>query len=254
MNQPAIIPGAEPMSVAGGPVGVLVVHGFTGNCNSMRPVANAFAKAGYTVEMPLLPGHGTSVEDMLTTTWTDWYGAAKAAFDDLRGRCEKAFVVGLSMGGSLALALGMDHTDQSDLAGIVVMNPAVQYDEAMAKMVDDMLAVGETVSPGIGSDIAKEGVEEIAYEGTPLMPLKSLLAASSDFTGRVGDITAPMQVHTSDNDHVVQPADSAYLVDQATAPVEHFTYDRSYHVITLDHDADTVIERSLAFVAKLAEI
>ncbi len=57
MNQP--IPGAEPWSAAGGPLGVLVLHGFTGNPQSMRSLAEAFAAAGYTVELPLLPGHGT---------------------------------------------------------------------------------------------------------------------------------------------------------------------------------------------------
>ena len=75
-----IMPGADPWSAPGGPHGVLVLHGFTGNPQSMRPLAEALAKAGLTVDMPLLPGHGTAVEDMLPTRWEDWSSAADAAY------------------------------------------------------------------------------------------------------------------------------------------------------------------------------
>ena len=58
---------------------MLVLHGFTGSPQSMRPLAEAMAKAGFTVELPLLPGHGTSLDDMVPTRWADWSGAAEAA-------------------------------------------------------------------------------------------------------------------------------------------------------------------------------
>ncbi|MDQ3108151.1 MAG: hypothetical protein M3Q68_10155, partial [Actinomycetota bacterium] len=76
-----MIAGAEPFSASGGEHGVLVVHGFTGNPQSMRGLAQAFAAAGFTVELPLLPGHGTSVDDMLTTSWDDWSAAAEQSYD-----------------------------------------------------------------------------------------------------------------------------------------------------------------------------
>ena len=72
-----LMEGATPWSVEGGPVGALCLHGFTGNPTSMRPVAEAFAAAGFAVELPLLPGHGTTVEDMITTGWPDWTAAAE---------------------------------------------------------------------------------------------------------------------------------------------------------------------------------
>jgi carboxylesterase len=81
-----IMPGADPLSVEGGPNGVLVLHGFTGNPGSMRGIAEAMVEAGFTVEMPLLPGHGTSVEDMVDTGWDDWLAAAEAAYQRLAGR------------------------------------------------------------------------------------------------------------------------------------------------------------------------
>ena len=82
----AILPGAESWSHVGGPVGVLCLHGFTGNPTAVRPLADAFAAAGYSVELPRLPGHGTTIEDMQTTGFADWSAEAEAALQRLAGR------------------------------------------------------------------------------------------------------------------------------------------------------------------------
>src|SRR6202034_4158199 len=118
-----IIPGAEPFSQAGGPSGVLVLHGFTGNPSSMRPIADLAAAKGFTVELPRLPGHGTSVEDIMTTTWSDWAQTAEAAYDDLASRCERAAIVGLSMGGALTAYVA---ELRDSIAGCVFINPIVK--------------------------------------------------------------------------------------------------------------------------------
>ena len=84
-----IMSGAEPWSSEGGSHGALVLHGFTGNPQSMRPLAMALGNAGFTVDLPLLPGHGTSVADMIPTRWEDWSEAAEAAYQGLSARCDK---------------------------------------------------------------------------------------------------------------------------------------------------------------------
>src|ERR1700735_4269317 len=106
-----ILPGAEPFSTTGDGRGALVLHGFTGNPQSMRGLALALADAGLTVELPLLPGHGTDVADMVPTRWADWAAAADAAYAELASRCESVVVVGLSMGGTLSLWLGERHPE-----------------------------------------------------------------------------------------------------------------------------------------------
>src|SRR5580692_2929043 len=101
MSEHAILAGAEPFSSPGGPNGALVLHGFTGSPQSMRGLAEALAAAGFAVELPLLPGHGTSVEDMVTTGWADWSAAAEAAYEKLAANSDRVVVAGLSMGGTL---------------------------------------------------------------------------------------------------------------------------------------------------------
>lgn len=248
MSEYPIIPGAEPFSASGGPVGVLVLHGFTGNPSSMRPLADAFAAAGHTVELPRLPGHGTTVEDMLTTTWADWSGAAEDALADLRSRTDRQVVAGLSMGGSLTCWLATRHPE---LSGIICVNPAVAPQPDMLALVSDLIAAGQNTMDGIGSDVADPDVVESAYAQTPLPPLVSMFEVSEGIVAALGDIECPLLLFTSPEDHVVPPTDSDLLAGAVSGPVERVSCDRSYHVATIDFDRDLIVERSLEFVARV---
>ena len=240
-----IIPGAEPMSVEGGPVGVLVLHGFTGNPQSIRPLADAVAKAGHGVEMPLLSGHGTVIEDMLPTRWSDWAADAEAAYERLAARSERVVVAGLSMGGSLTCWLASRHPG---IAGIVCINPATKAAAEVREFIQGLVDAGEEIMPGIGSDVAKPDVVELAYQGTPLQPLLSLFDAANELGGAFSRITCPVLLFTSPEDHVVPPTDSDHLAESVSGPVTRVSCDRSYHVATIDHDAELIAERTLAFI------
>jgi len=243
-----LLPNAEPFSAAGGPNGVLVCHGFTGNPGSMRSLAQAFAAAGFTVELPLWPGHGTSVDDMIETSWDDWAGAAEAAYAELAGRCEKVVVAGLSMGGTLTCWLAARHPE---IAGIVLVNPAVEPPaDSFVEMIEGMAATGADRIPGIGSDIAM-GIPEGAYSETPLQPLLSLIAAERELAPRLGDIRCPVLLCTSPQDHVVPPSSSDFLAERVSGPVERVTLERSYHVATMDYDREEIEQRAIDFATKV---
>jgi carboxylesterase len=244
-----LMEGATPWSVEGGPLGALCLHGFTGNPTSMRPVAEAFAAAGFAVELPRLPGHGTTVDDMITTGWSDWTAAAEEAYQRLAARCDHVVVAGLSMGGSLTIWLATRHPE---IAGIVCINAATQpqADEVL-DMVRGMVAEGEDRIPGIGADIADPEVTESAYEAAPLVPLLSLMDGLAALQGDLGRVTCPVLIMTSPNDHVVEPASSDHLAAAVAGPVERITLERSYHVATLDYDGETVCQEAVAFAQKV---
>ena len=244
-----IIPGAEPWSADGtNGHGALVLHGFTGNCNSMRGLAEAFHAAGYSVELPLLPGHGTAIEDMLVTGWADWSAAAEEAYQRLAARVDKVVVAGLSMGGSLTCWLAVHHPE---IAGIVCVNPATQVNEDVRALVAGMVEAGETMMPGIGSDIADPDATESAYEGAPLAPLLSMFAAADEFGAQLAKIECPLLLFTSPEDHVVPPTDSDHLAASVSGPVERVTCERSYHVATLDYDKGIIEEDAVAFADRV---
>lgn len=247
-----VMPGCEPWSHrAGGRLGVLVVHGFTGTPASVRELAEAFAAGGYDVELPRLPGHGTTVEEMLTTSWSDWYGAVVAARAELAGRAAGVVHVGQSMGATLALRAALDHPDT---AAVVCINPLTRMrDEETLALLDDLLDDGIAVAPGEGSDIADPDSDDIAYPGTPLAPLKSLLLDGvAPITDRFGELTMPLRLFTSRQDHVVEPADSEHLAAAYGGPVEHTWLEHSYHVATRDYDRRLIVDESLGFLARIA--
>jgi len=250
----AIIPGCEPFSHTGETsTGVLVVHGFTGNPSSMTSQAQVMAAAGHHVEQPRLPGHGTSLDDMLTTDWSDWSGEAAAAYDRLAARVDKIVVMGLSMGGTLTLWTGLERQGDGKLAGLICVNPATQPqpDEVMA-MIKEMVDDGTEVMPGIGSDIADPDVTEIAYEGTPARQLISLVEDGvAPITDRYGELTVPLLLFSSTDDHVVPPENSAHLAATYGGEVDLIELTRSFHVATQDFDRDLINERSVAFVETL---
>ena len=250
MTEP-LLPGAEPWSAAGGPAGALCLHGFTGNPSSMRGLAEAFAAAGFSVELPRLPGHGTTVEEMKGTRWADWTAEVEAAYQRLAARTERVVVAGLSMGGSLSLWTALHHPD---VAGLVLVNPATmpQPSEVM-EMVHGMLDEGVDHMPGIGADIADPDVTESAYAETPLRPLASLVEDGlAQMADRYGELTRPLLLLTSPQDHVVDPGNGNYLAETYGGPVERISLERSYHVATLDYDKDLIIAAALGFAHRVA--
>ena len=242
------MPGAEPWSAKGGPNGALVIHGFTGNPQSMRPLAEAFAAAGFTVELPLLPGHGTAIEDMVPTRWSDYSATAEKAYSDLAARCDKVVVAGLSMGGTLTAWLAAHHPE---IAGIVLVNAMVDPPDPSLKDVLTGMLDGGPIMPGIGSDIADPDVKEAAYDGAPIEPLLSLFDAVNELYPKLGDIRCPVLIFTSRQDHVVVPTNSDVIAEKVSGPVERVFLERSYHVATLDWDAPVIEERVVAFADKV---
>jgi len=228
--------------------GVLVLHGFTGQPMSVAGLARAFAAAGFDVEMPTLPGHGTRIEDMIPTRWADWVGEAQAAYDRLAARVDRVVVAALSMGGGLACRLAVDHPE---IAGLVLVNPIAEPPgEALFDILRLSLEQGIEVTSGIGSDIARPGVTEAAYDGSPLAPALSMYEGVRELAPRLPEITCPVLLFTSPQDHVVPPSNSDFLARAVSGPVERVSCERSYHVATLDWDRDLIEERAVAFALR----
>ena len=249
MTSLPLLPGAEPFSVDAGPIGVLLSHGFTGMPSSMRPWADRIAAAGYTVRLPLLPGHGTSWQDMNTTHWTDWYATVEASFTELSRRCEQVFVCGLSMGGTLVTKLAEDHG--RDVAGVVLVNPSYgtrRFDTRLARFIAPVL----TSRPGIGSDIKAGGVEG-GYDRVPLKAFVSLQKLWDVVAADLGRVSAPVRLFTSREDHVVDSLSAQLLHERATGTtIEQTWLENSYHVATLDNDAEQIFNGTLRFIDGLS--
>jgi esterase/lipase len=241
-----VMPGAEPFDLPGGPVGVLLCHGFTGTPQSMRGWGEHLAAAGFTVRCPLLPGHGTRWQDANASTEDDWYGELSAALDDLRARCTAVVVAGLSMGGTLALRLAERRPD--DVDALVLVNPSLLTERRDAKLLPLLAKLTPAWAP-IASDIKKPGSTELAYPRLPTRAAVALRRLWAAVRADLGTVRAPLLVFRSVTDHVVEPASTRLLLAEvgSTNTTEVLLHE-SWHVATLDNDAPMIFERSVEWI------
>ncbi|MEU1265132.1 alpha/beta fold hydrolase [Streptomyces cellulosae] len=245
-----LLPGAEPFRHEGGETAVLLCHGFTGSPQSMRPWAEHLAGRGLTVSLPLLPGHGTRWEDLGVTGWQDWYAEVDRELRLLRDRSARVFVAGLSMGGALALRLAARHGDA--VSGVMVVNPANRVHGVAAHALP-VLRHLVPATKGIASDIAKPVIRELGYDRVPLHAAHSLRNFFRLVDRELPQVTQPLLLMRSPQDHVVPPADSARILSRvSSADVTEVLLEQSYHVATLDHDAELIFRESTAFIGQLA--
>jgi carboxylesterase len=237
---------AEPLAADGGPVGVALCHGLTGMPGSMRPWGEALAAEGFSIRVPLLPGHGTRWQDANQVSWQDWYAELERSVDELRARCERVFVMGLSMGGTLVLRLAEQRG--SDIAGVVALNASLFTTRKDAKLLPLARLLVPSFPP-VGNDINKAGAVEPAYDRLPTKAAYQLSKLWALTNADLGRITQPLLVLTSRHDHVVEPENSERLMAGAgSADKRQVWLEESFHVATLDNDFPTIVTESLAFV------
>jgi esterase/lipase len=243
-----VMPGAEPFSFSGedgpdGRTGVLLVHGFTGTPMSMRPWGEHLAAEGFAVRCPLLPGHGTRWEDCNASTHDQWTTAVERAFDELAAECDRVFVAGLSMGGTLATRLAEVRPD--DVAGLVLVNPALLTQRIDARLLPFLARITPSWAP-IAGDVKKPGVTELAYPKLPTRAMMQLRALWALTRADLGKVTAPTIVFHSVEDHVVEPINSTILLaGLGSTDTTEVLLEDSYHVATLDNDAPTIFSGSV---------
>jgi carboxylesterase len=246
----SVHPDAQPYAGGSGPSGVLLCHGFTGSTQSMIRWARHLEAAGFQVLLPRLPGHGTSWQELNQTTWVDWYDCVADAFATLQARCEQVFLAGLSMGAALALRLAEQHGPR--VSGLTLVNPVINITDPRMRILP-ILRVLPSLA-GITNDIAKPDQVELGYDRLPLRALYSQTFLWADVRRNLDRVDQPLLVYRAIHDHVVD-ASSVRLI-KAGVRSDDQTYielQRSYHVATLDYDADDIFEGSVAFFRRLTK-
>lgn len=243
-----ILPGAEPFSADGDDVAVLLVHGFTGSPQSLRDWAEHHAAAGHTVRLPRLPGHGTTWQELNVTRWQDWYACVERELLDLAAG-HRVVVAGMSLGGGLAVRLAQTHP--ALVEGLVLVNPAISSEDRRLALLPVLRHLVPSF-PAIGNDIRLEGPQELAYPRTPLHAAWSVTRFFEVVRADLAAVQAPVLLFRSAVDHVVPASSSAALLAGiSSADATEVVLEDSYHVATLDHDAQRIREDSLTFVRRV---
>lgn len=245
-------------------LGVLLLHGLTGSSAEMAPVAEVLV-GRFPLWVARIAGHETSVGELARTSWTDWYASALAGADALLTVTPRIVVVGLSMGAMLTVRLAIERREA--VVGIALLSPAIALGRPWlrrlgaglralaaldARLPPVQRALARLVMTKGGSDIADLEVRSThpGYRQVPLRALLSLMQLQRQAWDAAPAITQPALVIHAANDHTC-PLDAARRLFERLGSRDKrmVVLDRSFHVVTVDHDRAQVLAELDAFLA-----
>ena len=234
-----------------GHIGVVLVHGFTGSPAAMRPWAEFLNARGYSVRVPLLPGHGTKPSDLNEVQWPEWPAKVKAEIAELQKQCSQVFVAGLSMGGGTTLHVAAELGDE--LSGIILVNPMIHVrgiSPTLAFAISRVVKFGKSV----GNDIKRKGVTEYSYDKMPYRGIHQLLTMLQLTRAALPLVKVPMQLFHSVDDHTLPVSNTEIIMREVgSTNKSRIELLNSFHVATLDHDSELIFANSLTFIEGLSK-
>src|SRR5688572_28523760 len=246
-----ILEGAEAFTFGSGRTGVLLIHGFTGSPQSMRPLGQYLGDKGLSISGVRLPGHGTTWQDLNSRTADEWIETVDRALDEMVAANDEVFLVGLSGGGTLALDRAAHRPD--DVAGLVTLAGFVDSKDPLRFVAPFVRHIIKSL-PGVGNDICDPDSRELCYDRLPTSAAYAMLRLAQRTKAALPRVTSPILVMHSRNDHTVHPGIADFIMEGvASTDKEVVWFERSYHVITLDHDRDEVYRRAFEFIAQRAK-
>lgn len=259
---PRLIPTAEPFFFPGGPTGCLLIHGFTGSPKEMRWMGEYLSAEGYTVAGIRLAGHATRPEDLLRTRWQDWLASVEDGWHLLNSALaytpatqRRIFVMGLSMGGVLALLFGSQrYAKRCPVAGVVAMSTLFEMPKdwrlpyiRLFSLLQPEVAKGPP--DWHNSDAAQDHVDYPAYPTRSIIQLRELLA---EMRSALPQVLVPTLLIHSREDTSATPENMDKIYQQLGTPNKQKLWvENSGHVITREPERQTVFQAAAAFMERL---
>ena len=225
-----------------GPVGILLIHGYTGSAAETRGMGVYLAERDFTVRCPLLSGHGTHPEDLTRISWQAWAGQVESALHDLQGRCETVFVGGLSLGSLLTLWLGAQHPE---IAGLIPMAPAIRVQQRLMPLSLPLRylfkynPLGPIGDDDLGDPRAAE--RSWCYDETPMWGAGEVYLLQRKVLRALPQIRQPILIFQGRRDAHLHPLAAQELYDAVASTDRTLVWlENSGHNLLIDGERDSV--------------
>lgn len=248
---PAASEGEGGESAPKAPLGVLVLHGFTSDIHCVDPLVAPLDRLGLPYRFPILRGHGTHYRDMVGTTARDWYEDAENALLDLAGEVVRVVVVGLSMGGLVALELAARHRDI--VGGVVTVAAALRFQDPLAGLAPFLSKVVHFwPSPNAYNDPELRRRENRNYPKFATDAFASLYAYSREIPNLLSFVKAPILVLHSKRDQVIAPRSAEIIHEKVSSKDRSLIwFERSGHEMLLDCEREAVVTTIMEFIERI---
>ena len=229
-----------------GPIGALLFHGFTATTAEVRPLAENLRSLGFSVSAPLLPGHGTSAQDLNQTKWQEWIEAGEKAYQELAARCEQVFIGGESAGAMVSLFLASRHPE---IKVILLFSPAMKIRLNWLGELKLHLAAAL-----VGFTDKEDPYSHDNWQGYPLNPLRGVLQLKKlqrEVKKRLPNIHQPIQIIQGRHDKTIDLCSGEIILKHiGSADKEFYWMENSTHVVLLDDEMDLIMQRTRTFLEK----
>ncbi|MCK4797461.1 MAG: alpha/beta fold hydrolase [Spirochaetes bacterium] len=241
---------AKPISFkSNSDIGILLIHGFTSTTSSVFYVGEKLYKAGFNVEAPSLSGHGTTWQELNKVKYQDWINDVETAFENLKKRASRIFVVGFSMGGTLALYLAENYPE---FLGIILINHALFLKKDWRLPFLPIMRFFLPYDKAVAGDIKDPAVKEMAYKKSPLQAAYQFMKLIKLVKSNLSRVTQPTLIFKSIEDHTLPIVNAHYTCDKISSQVKEIIWlKNSYHVAPLDYDKDIICEKSIEFIKSM---
>ena len=242
----AAIDQVQPFAFDRGPLGCVLLHGFTSAPKEMRSLGDYLAARDMTVRGVRYAGHGTSPQDLERTTWPDWVASAQTAVEELRRRCARVWSIGLSLGGLISLYLAEQH----QVDGVCAIAPAIFPPDrrmALARLLTPF-------KPYTRKDLAdlqdpQALAEHADYELFPTRAVAELHALMTRTRRHLRQIDAPLLLVFARHDRVVSLNTLDYIWPRvSTTDKQQIILERGGHIVTEDYDKETAFAAIYQFL------
>lgn len=248
-----VIAGAESIRHDGtGPVAILALHGFGDTPQSLAYLATALHARGWTVHVPLLPGHGRSLAALAASTGDDWERAAREALLPLLATGQRVIVVGQSMGAALAALLA---ANEPGIAGCAWLAPLLSTTPEMERGARLWWLIG-VLRPVLDTRDARsildpvERARAIGYGALPVRLAPELVRLVHRAISALPGILVPTLVLQSREDHRVTAAGTeAAIARLGTRDVTLHWVTGAGHVLAVDYGHESVCARVVEWIA-----
>ena len=232
------------------PPGVLLLHGFTSSLDTVNGLVPHLEGQGVPFRIPVLRGHGSVPEALLGVTWRDWFEDARQSLLDLAAQTDRAVLIGLSMGGLVALHLAAEHPDR--VAGVATVAACLEFRSPLVHLLP-LLRRLRTWWPA-RPDYADPALaaRDTNYPRFPLETFASLYAYREVVRRALPRVRAPILVIQSTADPVVRPACATAILQGVSSPHrEERWFQFSRHEMMRDVEREQVFSALLDFVQRI---
>lgn len=226
---------------------MLLLHGFGDTPQTLGYLAAALHEVGFTVRAPLLPGHGSTVDEFDRSRAGDWIEDARAEYESMASSFRVVGLGGLSMGGALAAIVA---ADAPRLPALVLLAPYLGMPRSLAAAA----RLHRVWGPLTGQFKAQndrsihdpdERAKNLAYGVTTAGAIRQLLEVTRLARRSLPSITAPTLILQSRNDNRVSRKIAEYAYRTIPAVEKRLVFlERGGHVLTVDHDREMVVARA----------